>query len=124
MDWATLALGSLARVPSTLDSRNILKQVNALKNHADEVEDFTLPSFAAALAFVNTKMIKYLADEPLPRGFNKELLFNNLNNPVLKEKISIEDINLDKVKEFLDILEKSSESDGPAYRKFQFGGGN
>lgn len=106
MEWEEMAAESFQNVSSTVDSRNILKQVNALRNHAEEVEGKTLPSFAAALAFVNTKMIKYLAHEPIPRGFTKEVLFQNISNPVFKDKISYEDIDLDRVKEFLDILDQ------------------
>jgi len=124
IEWTKMATESFQNVSSTLDSRNILKQVNALKNHAEEVEGKTLPSFAAALAFVNTKMIKYLAHEPIPRGFTKEVLFQNISNAVFKDKISLEDIDLDRVKEFLDILDRTRGGEANVIRKYNLGQGN
>jgi hypothetical protein len=105
MEWAKMATESFQHVASTVDSRSIYKQVHALRSHVEEIETDTLPSFAAALAFVNTKMIKFLANEMIPRGFTREVLYRNISNPVFKEKISEKDIDLNKVKEFLDILD-------------------
>lgn len=109
-DWAMYMLEVLRGKPSTAEKLTLLQQVDRIKSQS-ELDERSLPAYAATLAYLSLKAAKLLQGKEAPTPVTKEAAIEALKSGALRRRFARSEEQFDRMREMLKLRRISSGSE-------------